>query len=60
MITFIFMVSTAVCAMEWLGNYLAAGAFAHYIKKRGYTPPSREEIRACIQEVIQKKFLRKR
>lgn len=48
----ILAISTAVCAARWVGSDLAVGACMYYMKKKGYTLPSQEEIRACIKEVV--------
>lgn len=50
--------STTICAFGWYINRLVAKGFVWFIVKKGYTLPSRDEIRACIKDVIRARFLR--
>lgn len=56
MITVLFIVTTAVCALGWLSSRLAANAIVYYMVKKGYKPPSEDEIKACTQAAAKKMF----
>ena len=52
----ILLVITIVCAVKWCANNIAADALVYYMKKRGYEPPTKEEIDACIRAVVARRF----
>lgn len=56
MLTALFMVTTAVCAIKWLSSRLAANAIVYYMVKNGYKPPSEDEIKACTLAAAKKMF----
>lgn len=56
MLTVIFFLTTVtesiLCLFYWVGS----AALAKYIKDKGYTPPSDEEMKACCAYVWKKIF----
>ena len=52
-------ISTAVCAVGWISNNIAARAFLRYLCEKGYTLPTKEELRACVHEAAEQKFSKK-
>lgn len=52
-------ISTAVCAVGWISNNIAARALLCYIRKKGCTLPTKAELRACIHEAAEQKFSKK-
>lgn len=56
MLTVILLVAIIVCAIQWLGNNLAVGGLVLYMAEKGYTPPTKRELRACIKKVARQKF----
>lgn len=51
--------ATCICALGWWFNKLVAKAFARFIAKKGYTPPTSEELRVCIREVMTRRSSKK-
>lgn len=41
---------TAVCAFNWLNGYVCCAALLLYIQEKDGTPPSDEEMKACLTE----------
>lgn len=54
MITRLLFMTTVVSACGWLVSWVASAALAKYIKDKGYTPPSDEEMKACCTYVWKK------
>lgn len=44
--------ASLICGIGWYFSKLAAKGLARFIAKSGYTPPTPEELRTCIKEVI--------
>lgn len=55
-ITALFIVTTAICAIGWLSSRLAANAIVYYMVKKGYKPPSEDEIEECTRAAAKKMF----
>lgn len=55
----VLVIAVVVCAIGWISSNIAVGALVQYIAEKGYTPPTPEELRACIWKVIREKFSRK-
>lgn len=51
----IFLLSTAVCAIGWYVYFLSTEALVYYMKKKGYTPPTKTEINECLWHVVKRK-----
>lgn len=47
--------AAGICAFGWYINKLISKAFARFIVKKGYTPPTPEELRTCIREELTKR-----
>lgn len=60
MLTWIFLISTIVCAAGCLKYCVATRALVKYIIDKNYTPPSDEEIVMCSKWVIRKMFVVKK
>lgn len=56
MITALFVITTGVCAVGWLSSRIAANAMVYYLVKKGYKPPTEDEIKACTRVVAEKMF----
>lgn len=50
MITVILIVVAVVCAFNWLVRHVCCKALIMYIQKKYGTPPSDEEMKACLTE----------
>lgn len=48
----LFAVTTAICAIGWIINKVMFRTMIVYINKKGYTPPSDEETKACAEIAI--------
>ena len=51
---FILSALLACCALGWLKWKISTRAVVYYVLKKGYTPPSGEEMKACSIYVIKK------
>lgn len=51
MLTIGFAVIAVICAFGWLNRWVGCAALAMYIASKEYTPPTDEELRACLAEV---------
>lgn len=49
-------IALIACIVKCIGNKLAADALAYYMSTKGYTPPTRQELRACIDYVANRTF----
>lgn len=56
MITALFIATTAICAIGWLSSRVATNAIVYYMLKKGYKPPTEDEIKACTQAAAKKMF----
>ena len=55
-ISIVLGVIAVIYAIKHFFSKVAAQAFVLFIVKKGYTPPTAEELRACAREVIRQKF----
>lgn len=56
MVTVLFMGTTAICAIGWLVNLVAARSILYYMAQKGYKPPTEVETKACTLAVVKKMF----
>lgn len=56
MVALFFAVSTVICATMWLASTLGADALVLYMKEKGYTLPTKEEVRAYVKKATRKRF----
>ena len=56
--TFLFIVTTIICAIGWLVAHVGVLALTYYIIKNGYTEPSGDELAECTRWVVKKMFKR--
>lgn len=54
--TILFATTTVICAIGWLARYVSTAAIIYFIEKKGYTQPSRAEIKACTCWVVKQLF----
>ena len=54
MLVIIFAIIAVVCAVKWLCYYVSFAALYMYLLGKEYTPPTEEELKACIREVVRK------
>lgn len=54
MISIALLVSTVVSSIGWLSNQVASMALVKYMKDKGYTPPSDEEVKAYASYSVKK------
>lgn len=43
--------TTVYCAIKWFNKHILALSIIYYLEKKGYTPPSKEEIEECSEIV---------
>lgn len=58
MLTIIFAGTTVICAIGWVTAWIGAKAVVYYMAKKGYTPPSEDEIQECTRAVVEEIFKR--
>ena len=56
MITAVFVISTAICAVGWLTRSISCAALIYYIEKSGYKLPDNQDLEECTTSQ-QKSFL---
>lgn len=54
--TAIFIVTTVICAIGWLGRYISCTAMLYYMTKKGYKLPDDTEIKECTHETLKHLF----
>lgn len=54
--TVVFIITTIICAVGWLGRYISCTAMIYYIEKKQYDLPSDEEIKDCTAFVVKHMF----
>lgn len=52
MLTAFFALTTIICSLGWLVRSVSTMAMSYYIFKKGYTPPSDDEMKECTQYVV--------
>lgn len=52
MLTAILIIACIIFAYGWLKNKIGLLTLTAYITKKGYTPPSDEETKACTDYVV--------
>lgn len=55
MLSAVLAVICVVCAIGWASTKIALMATIKYVIEKEYTPPTPEELRACIWKVLQGK-----
>ncbi len=58
MVVLILSLATVFFAVKWLTCWAAAAGLVKYMAKKGYTPPSEQETKACIKEAMMERFHR--
>ena len=53
------LIVVVVGALGWITANIAIFAFDEYLREKGYTPPTSEEVDACVKKAIQRLFSRK-
>lgn len=56
--TIVFAVVAMVCGVGWLCYWLSTASLIMYIIGKEYTLPTDEEWKACMDEVVRRKFKR--
>lgn len=56
MITAVFIITTAICAVGWLTRYVSCAALLYYIEKNGYKLPDNQDLEECICFAAKKLF----
>jgi len=51
-------ITSAFFAVKWLSCWAAVAGLVKYMVKKGYTPPSEQETKACIEEALIERFHR--
>lgn len=54
MLSVIFAIIAIVCAIGWLCYWVSFAALYMYILAKEYTPPTEEELKVCISEVVKR------
>lgn len=54
MITVFFIMTTIVSTVGWLCHWVGSAALVNYMKNKGYTLPSDEELKECNAYVLKK------
>lgn len=47
---------TMVCAAGWFFSWMSTRILLCFMREKGYTPPTREELRACSRKTVEKTF----
>lgn len=45
-----------VCAAGWFFSWLSTRILLCFMREKGYTPPTREELRACSRKTVEETF----
>ena len=56
MLTFILAIGLGTCAAGWLVNRIYFLTVLEWIVRKGYTPPTSEEVKACTQDAVRRMF----
>ena len=56
MLTIVLAVVAVICGIGWLKYYISTCALVYYLQKKGYTPPSDQEIQECARYAAGKIF----
>lgn len=56
MLTIVLAIVAVICGIGWLKYYISTCALVYYLQRKGYTPPSDEEIQECTRWVIKRIF----
>lgn len=56
---FVLLAALAICAGGWLFSKISFFTILAFMKKKGYTPPSDQEVKACTKEAVAYMFRRK-
>ncbi|MCM1902920.1 MULTISPECIES: hypothetical protein [Blautia] len=56
MITAVFVISTAICAVGWLTRSISCAALIYYIEKSGYKLPDNQDLEECTHFAAKKLF----
>ena len=56
MLTLFFIGTTIISSVGWFCYWVGSAALAKYMINKGYTPPSDDEMKACITYVVKKTF----
>ena len=59
MLTVIFGILAAVCALGWWTCDTNVKAIIHFMDLKGYTPPTSEEVRECVRWAVKRKLSKK-
>ena len=54
MITTLLLATTVVSSIGWLSYWVGTAALVNYMKAKGYTLPSDEELKECNTYVLKK------
>lgn len=52
----ILVIIAAVCGIKWFFSWVGGRAIVLYMLGKGYTPPTDEELKACVMEVLRRTF----
>nr|UWI02823.1 MAG: hypothetical protein [Bacteriophage sp.] len=55
-ITAVFVISTAICAVGWLTRSISCAALIYYIEKSGYKLPDNQDLEECTHFAAKKLF----
>ena len=56
MITAVFVISTAICAVGWLTRSISCAALIYYIEKNGYRLPDNQDLEECTRYAAKKLY----
>lgn len=56
MLTVIFAIGAVVCALGWFFTRLSVMTLLHFMGKKGYTMPTRAELKECSHEAAEDMF----
>lgn len=59
MLNKILLATTAVCVVGWWASSVGILALRHYMETKQYTPPTSNEVEACVRWAVKRKLLRK-
>lgn len=48
--------TTAICAAKWFFSWLAIRILLCFMREKGYTPPTKEELRTCSRKTVEEIF----
>ena len=59
LLTIALLIAIAVGALGWITASIIIFTFDEYLREKGYTPPTSEEMEACAKKAAKRVFSRK-